>query len=306
MHTLVLEEMPRQFWEELDKRGLTHWFTSENLLFSENIEIIIIRTKTVFNESYFKRFPNLKLVIRAGTGVDNIDLAAARKYDVIVTHTPEANAISAFEQTIAFIFSLVKQQSLMKQAVLAKEWKTIIQPNLEISDIKALIVGVGRVGTRVANLLQQLGASVLGVDPYLSEEEWKKKQIKHTTYVSGLKWCNLLTFHCPLTDETKYYFSIPTLKLLSQPIYLVNTARGSIVEESSITQGLKQGLLLGVAVDVFEEEPWEPASFADLPQVFLSPHAGAYTKAAKTRLASETIDTWLKYTERETVTVIIK
>jgi D-3-phosphoglycerate dehydrogenase / 2-oxoglutarate reductase len=295
MNTLVLEEMPPQFWQELGKRGLTHWFTSENLLFSENIEIIIIRTKTIFNESYFKRFPNLKLVIRAGTGIDNIDLEAAEKHKVAVSNTPEANTISAFEQTMSFIFSLIKQQNQMKQAVLLKEWKNHIQPNLEISDLRALIVGVGRVGTRVAQLLQQLGAEVRGVDPYLTKSQWLEKQVEATSYVSGLKWCNLLTFHCPLNHETKHYFSQATLKLTSNPIYLINTSRGSVVEEIAIEDGLKNGDLLGVALDVFEEEPWEPASFAESPLVLLSPHAGAYTEAAKNRLALETIITWEKF-----------
>jgi D-3-phosphoglycerate dehydrogenase / 2-oxoglutarate reductase len=306
MHTLVLEEMPQQFWDELDKRGLSHWFTAENLLFSENIEIIIIRTQITFNESYFKRFPNLKLVIRAGTGVDNIDLKAAKKYGVPVCHTPEANAISAFEQTMSFIFALIKQQNSMKDAVLNKQWKTQVQPNLEISDLKVLVVGVGRVGTRVANILQHLGASVLGVDPYLSENQWEERKVKPISYVSGLKWCNMLTFHCPLTDETKHYFSRATLKLLSQPIFLINTARGSIVEEDAITQGLNNGMIRGIGLDVFEEEPWEPTTFAELPQVLLSPHAGAFTEAAKKRLAIETIETWEKYTVNRTITVLIQ
>jgi D-3-phosphoglycerate dehydrogenase / 2-oxoglutarate reductase len=306
MHTLVLEKMPKQFWEELEKRGISQWFTSDNLLFSENIEIIIIRTKTIFNESYFKRFPNLKLVIRAGTGVDNIDLESAKKYNVAITHTPNANALSAFEQAISFIFSLIKQQNQMKQAVLSKEWKTAIQPNLEMSDIKALVIGVGRVGTRVAQLLQQLGASVKGVDPYLTDDDWNTKQVESTTYVSGLKWCNLLTFHCPLTEDTKYYFSVPTLKLLSNPIYLINTARGAVVEENALTEGLNSGILTGIALDVFEEEPWEPSAFADLPHVLLSPHVGAYTEAAKRRLVEETVETWIEFVEKNLISAIIK
>ncbi len=306
MHTLVLEEMPKQFWEELERKGLSHWFTAENLLFSENIEIIIIRTKTIFNESYFKRFPNLKLVIRAGTGVDNIDLDAAKKYGVPVCCTPEANAISAFEQTMSFIFSLTKQQNQMKDAVLTKQWKAQVLPNMEISDLKALVVGVGRVGTKVANLLQQLGATVLGVDPYLTQEQWEERKVKPISYVSGLKWCNLLTFHCPLTDETKYYFSTATLKLLSQPIYLINTARGAIVEEKAIEQGLKSNMLKGAALDVFEDEPWEPAAFAEYPQVLLSPHAGAYTEAAKKRLAIETVETWENYLNNRVITAFVE
>ncbi|HNX00246.1 MAG TPA: NAD(P)-dependent oxidoreductase [Candidatus Cloacimonadota bacterium] len=295
MHTLVLEEMPGQFWEELDKRNLRHWFTTENIMFSEEIEIIIIRTQTIFNESYFKRFPNLKLVIRAGTGVDNIDLDSARKYKVKISHTPEANAISAFEHTIAFILSLLKQQYLMKNAVLNKHWKEKLLPNMELSDLRVLVIGVGRVGTRVANLLQQLGAEVLGVDPYLNEQQWKERKVTPTTYATGLKWCNLLTFHCPLTEETKYYFCKATLKLLSHPIFLINTARGAVVEEEAIALGLNKNLLKGVALDVFEEEPWEPAHFADSPHVLLSPHAGAFTEAAKNRLSFETVETWEEF-----------
>ncbi len=297
MKTLVMEPMPDLFWEEIRKRGWSSYF-KEITTSHDEIEIIIIRTKTDFNKDKFTEFPNLKMIIRAGSGIDNIDTIEAKKRKVIVCNTPEANAFSAYEQTLSFIFTLIKQHQFCKDQVINCNWKKDFMPNWEISDLKVLVVGVGRVGSRVADTMKYLGAQVKGVDPYLSISEWKKKNIDSLIYKEGIKWCNLLTYHCPLTDETKYYFDDEVLDSLVNPIWLVNTSRGKVVNESIIEKGLLNGNIIGFASDVFAEEPWKVKKFANNLNVALSPHIGAHTKKAKIRLSLETLDVWLDYVKR--------
>jgi len=294
MKTLVLEPMPNLFWQEIQKKGWNSHFT-DSIDSKDEIEIIIIRTKADFNKDKFAEFPNLKMIIRAGSGIDNIDIHEAQNKNVIVCNTPEANALSAYEQTLSFIFTLIKQLQISKTRVLNHIWKKDFKPNWEISDIKAIIVGVGRVGTQVAQTLKFLGAQIKGVDPYLSNSEWEQKKIEPIKYKEGIKWCNLLTFHCPLSNETENYFSEDVLASLNNPIWLINTARGKVVNESSVALGLSKGKIIGFAADVFEEEPWKIKRFAQNENVLLSPHVGAFTIKAKMRMSLETLEVWSNY-----------
>lgn len=300
MKTLVLEPMPDLFWEEIQKKGWDSFFT-ESATSNDEIEIIIIRTKTDFNKDKFSEFSNLRMIIRAGSGFDNIDIIEAKKKNVIVCNTPEANAFSAYEQTLSFIFALIKQHQICKDRVLKGNWEKDFMPNWEISDLKVLIVGVGRVGTRVADALKYLGAKVKGVDPYLSKSEWKQKNIESLIYKEGIKWCNLLTYHCPLSDETENYFDEKVLNTLKNPIWLVNTSRGKVVNESIVEKGIREGNIIGFASDVFAEEPWKAKKFASNLNVVLSPHIGAHTKKARIRLSLETLSVWSDYVNQHQI-----
>ncbi|MEA2096283.1 MAG: NAD(P)-dependent oxidoreductase [Candidatus Cloacimonadota bacterium] len=300
MKTLVMEPMPDLFWEEIRKKGWNSFFT-DSVDSNEKIEIIIIRTKTNFNKDRFVEFPNLKMIIRAGSGFDNIDIIEAKKRNVIVCNTPEANAFSAYEQTLSFIFALIKQHQICKDRVLKGNWKKDFMPNWEISDLRVLIIGVGRVGTRVADTLKYLGAQVKGVDPYLSISEWKQKNIESLIYKEGIEWCDLLTYHCPLTGETENYFNGKVLNTLINPIWLVNTSRGKVVNESVVEKGILNGDIIGFASDVFSKEPWKVKKFAKKLNVILSPHIGAYTKKAKIRLSLETLDVWSDYVNQHQI-----
>ena len=300
MKTLIMEPMPDLFWEEILKKGWNSHFT-ESVTSNDEIEIIIIRTKTDFNKDRFAEFPNLKMIIRSGSGFDNIDIIEAQKRNVIVCNTPEANAFSAYEQTLSFIFALIKQHQICKDRVLKGNWDKNFTPNWEISDLKVLVVGVGRVGTRVADTLKYLGAQVKGVDPYLSISDWKQKNIESLIYKEGIMWCNLLTYHCPLTDETENYFNEQVMNSLKNPIWLVNTSRGKVVNESVVEKGLLDGDIIGFASDVFSKEPWDVKKIANNSNVILSPHVGAYTKKAKIRLSLETLDVWSNYVNKHQI-----
>ncbi len=297
MYTYVAESMPLSFWEYANEMGLRSKFILDTKGMENEIDIIIIRTKTRADKSFITRFPQLKLIIRAGTGYDNVDLEAAVGNKVAVATTPEANAQSAYEQTIMFILALIKQVGVAAESLKSGYWKEMIKPNLEISDLKVLIVGLGRIGKRVNRTLQYLGAEVKGVDPYIDKSEWKINNIAEVDYNKGLEWCNLVTYHCPLTSDSYHYFDDEHLQNLKQPIYVVNCARGGIVNESVLKEGIVSGKILGAALDVLEKEPGRAQIFQDFQEVILSPHIGAHTEKAKIRLSKETWKTWYEFYE---------
>ncbi len=295
LRTLILEAMPERFHREIEARGWQQWFHNVEdhpLADGENPgwQAIIIRTKTQFDRRMFERFPDLKLLIRAGTGFDNIELEAAG--DIVVCNTPEANATAAAEHTLSFILALIKNLQQARQNVLQGKWRDGMPFNMEFDELRALIVGVGRVGGRVAKSLQALGASVRGVDPYLTDDERRARGIEFVSYEDGLKWCNLISFHCPLTEETRGYFNEHHLDIPTSPIWLVNTSRGAVVSWDAAEKGVQTGKILGAALDVFDPEPWPATHFAHDPRILLSPHTGARTDAARERLAIETIEVW--------------
>ncbi len=286
-NTLVLDEMPKLFWNLVSDNKVEEYFTQDNLLFSEDIECIILRTKSSITESHLKRFPNVKTIIRAGSGYDNIDVEATEKYQVVVQNTPEANVQSASEHTLNMIFALTKQLKLGNEMLVKNQWKKDLSPNLEISDLNVLIVGLGRIGSKVAEMLSYLGANIRYCDPYVDNPDFFK-----TSYTDGLKWCNLVTFHCPLYSKTHHMFSKETLSMLEQKIFIVNVARGGVVDIDAVRQGLETDKLFAGAIDVYENEPWQYEGWEKRDDLILSSHVGAHTKQAKDRLSKDCFNAW--------------
>lgn len=299
MKTLVIEKMPKLFWELVKKQNLTQMkscLQPDNYSEKYTVEAIIMRTHVQADRPFIDKFPNLKLIIRAGSGFDNIDVRYALSKNIQVCNTPEANVQSAFEHTVNFIFSICKNQKIQEANLLKGKWKSGLDYNLEISDLKILVVGVGRIGTKVAQFFQNFGAEVKGCDPYLTDEEWQEKNIAEIDYENGLMWCNLVTYHCPLTKETEEYFSFSELEILHNPLAIVNTARGKVLNLSAIYDGLSNGKIFATAIDVFPEEPFQlDEKFRDFGSLFVSPHAGAFTQKAKNRMSLETITVWREF-----------
>ncbi|KQC03990.1 MAG: hypothetical protein APR54_09025 [Candidatus Cloacimonas sp. SDB] len=293
MKTLVLDPMPDRFWSLIKERHLEKYFTSDQN--NSNIEIIIIRTKTFLSSKYLEKYSELKLIIRAGSGFDNIDLQETIKREIIVCTTPDSNAQAAFEHTISLILSLIKQHLTGKNQILKGKWKDGLKPCWEITDIKALIVGVGRIGSKVGKFLQTMGAEVKGVDPFLTPSEWEQRKIIETDYVTGIRWCNLITYHCPLYNQTRDYFSKKTLDEIADSIWLINTARGGILNEDAVKAGLRAGKILGLGIDVFAKEPVPTRDYFFKDNVLITPHIGAHTQNAKNRLILDTLEVWSEF-----------
>lgn len=304
-NTLVLDTMPNLFWEIVEEKGLADYFTKDNLVFSEDIEIIVLRTKSVITESHYKRFPNLKCIIRAGSGYDNIDVNKAKEYDIVVQNTPEANVQSAFEQTISFLMALIKNHKQHNQSVLDNKWRGGIVSNLEFTDLRVLIVGLGRVGSLVAKFLTAMGAQVKYVDPYIDAEAGKALNVEAIDYEAGLTWANVVTYHCPLYKQTEHYFDEQSLNFINN-IYLLNVARGGVVDIDAVVKGIDKGKILGAGIDVMESEPWKCEGWENNIKILMTPHTGAFTEKAKDRLSKDCFDVWHEFNFEDIVKHPIK
>lgn len=304
-NTLVLDTMPNLFWEIVEEKGLADYFTKDNLVFSEDIEIIVLRTKSVITESHYKRFPNLKCIIRAGSGYDNIDVNKAKEYDIIVQNTPEANVQSAFEQTISFLMALIKNHKQHNQSVLDNKWRGGIVSNLEFTDLRVLIVGLGRVGSLVAKFLTAMGAEVKYLDPYIDVEKGKLLNIESINYEAGLTWANVATYHCPLYKQTKHYFDEHSLNFINN-FYLLNVARGGVVDIDAVVKGIDSGKILAAGIDVMESEPWKCEGWENNNKILITPHTGAFTEKAKDRLSKDCFDVWHEFNFEDKVMHPIK
>ena len=304
-NTLVMDIMPDLFWQIVTEHGYNEYFTQDNLLFSEDIETIILRTKSVITESHYKRFPNLKCIIRAGSGYDNIDVTKAEEYDIIVQNTPKANVQSAFEHTIGLLFALIKNHKAHNNSVLTNKWREDIKSNLEISDVKMLVVGLGRVGSLVANFVKSYGGQVKFVDPYIEAESWINSDILPIDYEEGLSWANVVTYHCPLYKQTEHYFDEQSLNFIDG-IFLLNVARGGVVDIDAVTKGIDDGKILGAGIDVMESEPWQCEGWEDNSKIIMTPHTGAFTEKAKDRLSQDCFDVWRNFNFEKIVKYPIK
>lgn len=298
MLTYITEKMPDHFWQLVTINNAQNNFVTDSEGRENDITIVIIRTRTLADARFFNRFPNLQVIFRAGSGYDNIDVKEAQKRNIRIATTPEANAQSAYEHTLMMIMACMKNLNIASRNMLNSNWKEGLAHNLEFKDLKVLVVGAGRIGSKVIKSLQFLGAEVNAVDPYLTKSEWDKLGVDSCAYDEGLNWCNLVTYHCPLTDETYHYFGQKQLDQIKNPIYIVNVARGGIVDESIILPGLNSGIINGVALDVFEIEPNNAEQFDKDKRIILTPHTGAYTQKAKYRLAQQCWILWKDFVER--------
>ncbi len=292
MRTTVLEKMPSHFWQLVEQKKIGKFFTQE---VDPESEVAIIRTKTHFDKNLLDKFPRLKMIIRAGSGFDNIAVKEAVARGVQVCNTPKANAYSAYEHTLSFVMALIKSHRSSRSAILIGDWKNNLAENLELPDLRVLVVGAGRVGGRVARTLQYLGSQVRCVDPYLDAD--KHKDLQFCSYQQGLAWCNLLTFHCPLYDQTINYFNKQSLALLKEPIFLLNVARGEVVEEEALIKGLDHNSIRGAGLDVFASEPTKALRLQRYENIYLTPHTGAYTPGAKKRMSAESVEVWQDFVQ---------
>ncbi len=292
MLTYVTEEMPELFWQLVREKGWTDHFVTDAKGVEDKVTHLIVRTYTIVDDALMSRFKNLEHVIRAGTGYDNIHVITAAERGVVVSNTPAANGISAYEQTIGFVYSLIKNHRLHYISMRRGTWRSDIPYNMEMADLEVLVVGLGFIGSRVAKTLKMLGASVKAVDPYCSSKQWEDAGVEQVSYKEGVQWTNMITYHCQLTSETVGYFSEETLESLDHNIWLINVARGGIVDENVLLNGLLNGKIMGAAIDVFEKEPDDGGKFKDFLNVIMTPHTGAFTISARVRLSHETLSVW--------------
>ncbi|MCR4317446.1 MAG: phosphoglycerate dehydrogenase [Planctomycetes bacterium] len=257
---------------------------------------VLVRSRTQMTREVIDRGKRLKVIGRAGVGVDNIDKNAATEKGVLVMNTPDGNTISAAEHAIAMMLSLARHIPRAQMSMDRGEWDRKTFLGVELSGKTVGIVGLGKIGRIVAKRVRGFDTTLLGYDPFLSEDSAVKLGIKLTSIDELCERSDFITIHTPLNDETRNLFDEKRLLSCKKGARIVNCARGGIVNETDLLKVLDAGHLAGAALDVYETEP--PAEDSPLrhhPKVVCTPHLGASTIEAQENVAVDVAEQVVKF-----------
>lgn len=225
--------------------------------------------------------PNLKCISRVGVGMDNVDLEYAKEKGIIVVNTPDGPTRGVAELTLAMTLSLLRRIPQADAALHQRKWKKQIG-NL-IMDKKVGIVGLGRIGKSVAELFRGLKNPVIGYDPFENKEWAKENGVELASLEEVLKQADILTLHVPGNKDKSPVIGPAELAMMKDGAFLINIARGGVVDENAIYEALKNGKLAGAAIDVYTKEPYD-GPLCDLDNIIMTPHLGSYAKEGKLRM----------------------
>ena len=254
----------------------------------EGMNGVIVRSSTTITRDAMKYARTLQVIGRAGVGVDNIDVEAATENGIAVLNAPSGNTISAAELTMALLLASVRKVAGAHQSMLNGEWDRKTFNGSELYGKVLGLVGAGRIGTEVAKRAKSFGMRVVAYDPYLTPERAAALELEPATLDDVLKRADFLTFHVPLTDATRNLISDDQFAMMKKSVYLVNAARGGVVDEAALVRALTEKKIAGAALDVYEEEPLpKDHPLRGAPNVVLTPHLGAATTEAQQNVALE-------------------
>lgn len=254
-------------------------------------DALLVRSATKVDAHLLAAAPHLKIVARAGTGVDNVDVNAATARGIVVVNSPGANSISVAEHALALMLALARSVPAADRAMKAEKWEKRRFLGTELRGKVLGVAGLGRIGQEVAQRARAFGMRVAAHDPFISEELAAGMGV---TLVSLDELCALsdyLTLHLPSTRETRHLFNDDRLARCKPGIRIVNTARGDLIDEDALRRALERGVVGAAALDVFETEPPKDWSLAKLPQVIATPHIAASTEEAQELVGLETAAT---------------
>lgn len=253
----------------------------------EKIDALLVRSATTVTEDLLEKMPQLKIIARAGVGVDNIDVNAATKRGIIVVNAPDGNTISTAEHTFAMMASLMRNIPQAHQSMKNLEWKRNAFIGTELYGKTLGIVGMGRIGSELAKRAKVFGMNVNVYDPFLTKERATKLGVSHGSLEEVLAEADIITVHTPLTPETKGLINEETLSKTKKGVYFLNCARGGIIDEQALAKFIGNGHVAGAAIDVFEVEPPGEHPLFKFENVIVTPHLGASTKEAQLNVATQ-------------------
>ena len=248
-----------------------------------DFDALIVRSASKVTAEVIARAKKLKIIGRAGVGVDNIDIPAATAKGIIVINSPGGNTIAATEHTMAMMLAMSRNIPIANETMHKGEWNRKKYVGVELRGKTLGVVGMGRIGSGVAKRAMAFDMNVLAYDPYINEERAKALGVKVATFDEVIENSDFITVHMPLTKETKGMIAMEQMKKMKPGVRLVNCARGGIIDEADLAEALKQGLVAAAAIDVYTSEP--PAEkgnpLLEAPNIVLTPHLGASTVEAQ-------------------------
>ena len=245
-------------------------------------DAIMVRSASKVTKEVIDRATNLKIIGRAGVGVDNIDIPAATARGIIVINSPGGNTIAATEHTMAMMLAMSRHIPIANETMQKGEWNRKKYVGVELRGKTLGVIGMGRIGSGVAKRALAFEMNVLAYDPYINEERAQALGVKVATFDEVIENADFITVHMPLTPDTKGMIGMEQMKKMKKGVRLVNCARGGIIVEEDLAEAVKQGIVAGAAIDVYTKEPvTKDHPLVGVPGIVLTPHLGASTVEAQ-------------------------
>ncbi|MDW7990045.1 MAG: phosphoglycerate dehydrogenase [Archaeoglobaceae archaeon] len=287
MKVLIVEQISEEALEFMKTHGLEvdvklGLKKEEILNIIQDYDAIVVRSQIKVDREMIERGKKLKIIARAGVGVDNIDVETATQHGIIVVNAPGGNTISTAEHTIALMFAVARKIPQAYLSMKERKWERKKFVGIELRGKTVGVIGLGRVGYEVARRCKALDMNVIAFDPYISSDRAQKIGVKLVDLKTLLKESDIITLHVPKTKETVGMIGKKEIELMKDGVIIINTARGGIIKEENLLDGLKSGKILGVGFDVYEEEPPNfDGQIFKFENVVTTPHIAASTKEAQ-------------------------
>ena len=245
-------------------------------------DAIVIRSATRLTADLIAAGTNLKVIGRAGVGVDNVDVDAATRQGIVVANAPESNVVSAAEHTVGLLVALARNIPQAHAALVEGRWERSKWGGVELAEKTLGILGFGRIGQQVARRAVGLQMRVVAYDPFVSAERFRELGVESDTFDGVLERADFLTLHLPLNDETRCAIGAKAIARMRDGVRIVNAARGELVDEQALGDALRSGKVAGAALDVFVQEPYD-GPLLGAPNIVVTPHLAASTDEAQDR-----------------------
>lgn len=250
-------------------------------------QAVIVRSQTKITKKILEAGQQLKVVGRAGVGIDNIDVQTATLKGIVVVNTPDGNTIAAVEHTLAMMLALARHIPQADSSLRQGKWNRAKFVGIELRNKVLGIIGYGKIGSEVGKRSKAFGMKILVYDPYINREVAEKAGVTAVTLEALLRESDFITVHMPLTSETKHLICAEQFKKMKKGVRILNVARGGIIDEAALYKALISEKVGGAALDVYEKEPLTQSPLFSLPEVIVTPHLGASTAEAQVNVAQD-------------------
>jgi len=247
-----------------------------------NYDGVVIRSSTKITKKIIEKSKRLKVIARTGVGVDNVDVKSATSNGIVVMNSPQSTSRTTAEHAISLIFSLARKIPFAHFSTINKKWQKEIFKGIELKSKTVGLIGCGNIGSEVAKIAISLQMNVIVYDPYLSSDRIESLDAEKASLDEVLTLSDFVSLHLPLMNNTKNLIDIKKIKLMKKSSYLINAARGGLINENDLYKALQKKIIAGAALDVFENEPLVNSPLHSLDNIILTPHLGASTVEAQT------------------------